>query len=188
MVMSPRPTNETTPRRDRLTPRVLRRHLGVAAESAREVGFTTRSESFSVIYSDGGVITSEDLKRLLKERLGPLRDLRFLSPREGANIARWFAVTDAGEFIGGKLVLHARMRGDRVVSWAQIRVEPVPRHGKAVRATGPRARLEDIAARAREIIRNVRERPTYGPVELCASLAALVDLAEEQDTDDEGQH
>jgi hypothetical protein len=180
MVMSPRSTHETVPRRDRLTPRVLRRHLGIAPEVEQDV----RSDSLRVIFSDGGVVTSEDLKRLLRERLGPLRDLRFLSPRAGANVVRWSAITDDGTTVGGRLVLHAGMRGDRVVSWAQIQVEPVPRQGKAVRGTGPRARLEDIAARAREIIRNVRERPTYSPAELVGALVGVVDIAEEDDEGD----
>jgi hypothetical protein len=137
---------------------------------AHEGVFSTRSEPLRVIYSDGGVITSEDLKRLLKEQLGPLRDLRFFSPREGANTVRWFAITDNGTMVGGQLVLHAGMRGDRVVSWAEIQTEPTPKQGKTLVATGPRARLREIANRAREIIRNVRERPTYGPEELVGGL------------------
>ncbi len=184
-VMSPRLTNETLPRRDRLTPRVLRRHLRGVSEDEPEVVFTTRSESLSVIYSDGGVITSEDLKRLLRDRLGPLRDLRLLSPREGANVVRWFGVTDDGKMIGGRLVLHAGMRGGRVTSWATLEIEPTPKHSKMVVATGPRTKLREIANRAREIIRNVRERPTYGPAELVGALVGLVDDAEADERDDQ---
>jgi hypothetical protein len=93
-----------------------------------EIGFKMSSEPLSVIYSDGGVITSEDLKRLLKGQLGPLRDLRFFSPREGANVVRWFGLTESGLMVGGNLVLHAGMRGDHLVSWATLEIEP---HAKA---------------------------------------------------------
>lgn len=182
MVMSPRPTNETTPRRDRLTPRVLRRHLGVAPELEPEAVFTTITNSgATVLDSDGGVITSEDLKRLLKARLGPLRDPRFLSPRDGRNAVRWFGITDDGRMVGGRLVLHAGTRRYHVVSWAEVEIEPTPKQATAVTAAGPRARLREVANRAREIIRNVRERPTYSPVELLAALVGIVDIVEEDE-------
>ena len=79
--------------------------------------------------------------------------------------------------VGGKLVLHAGMRGDQIVSWAQIVVDPVPKQARTA-STGSRARLEDIAARVREIIHRVREQPTYGPPELIAALVGVVDIAE----------
>jgi hypothetical protein len=160
--------------------------LGVAREWEPEIVFTTRSDSLSVLYSDGGVITTMDVRRLLLDRLGPMRDLRFLSPREGRNIIRWFGVTDAGKMIGGRLVLHAGMRGDHVVSWAEIEIEPTPKQARTVVATGPRAKLREIANRAREIIHNVRERPTYGPEGLVAALVGIVDIAEEEDDNDKG--
>lgn len=163
--------------RDRLTPRVLRRHLRAVSEDEPEVVLTTRSDSVSVIYSDGGVITRDDVCRLLRPRLGALRGLTFLSPREGPNVVRWFGVTEAGVMVGGKLVLHAGMRGDQIVSWAQIVVDPVPKQARTA-STGSRARLEDIAARVREIIHRVREQPTYGPPELIAALVGVVDIAE----------
>jgi hypothetical protein len=51
---------------------------------------------------------------------------------------------------------------------------------------GPRARLREIANRAREVVRNVRERPTYGPEEQVGALVGICDLAED-DEDDEGE-
>jgi hypothetical protein len=57
-----------------------------------------------------------------------------------------------------------------------------------LRAAGPHARLEDIAARVREIIHRVREQPTFGPPELVAALVGVVDVAEDDgDEADEGE-
>jgi hypothetical protein len=83
--------------------------------------------------------------------------------------------------VGGRLVLHAAMCADRVMISAEVEIEPTPRQGKAAAAAGPRARLEDVAARAREIIRNVRERPTFSPEELVGAIVGIVDIAEEDE-------
>jgi hypothetical protein len=133
--------------------------------------------------SYGGVFSVADAYRILGGRLGPIRGLRFLSPREGRNIVRWIAVTDSGEIIGGRLVVRAGMTGLRVQAWLEIEIEPAPKQSKTA-AAGPRARLLEVANRAREIIRTVRERPTYGPAELVGALVGIVDIAEGDEADE----
>jgi hypothetical protein len=177
------------PERDRLARRVLHRHLRAVSENEPEIVSTTVSapDSFTVLYSDGGTITGPgDLARLLYDRLGPLRGLRFLAAREGRNVVRWTATTSAGDPVGGRLVLHASVANDRVVSWATIEIDDEPKQGRTA-TKGPRATLEEVAARVREIIHHVTHEPTYSPVALVSELVAVVDQCEDQAPDDEGE-
>jgi len=75
------------------------------------------------------------------------------------------------------------MTGLRVQAWLEIEIEPAPKQSKTA-AAGPRARLLEVANRAREIIRTVRERPTYGPAELVGALVGIVDIAEGDEADE----
>src|SRR5580658_2946069 len=163
--MTSKRTSDTTSR-TQLAARVLRRHLRAVSQAEPEIVFTTRSESVSVIYSDGGVISSSDLRRLLRDRIGHIIRLDFsLGGTQAPNVVLWTALLHDGEIVDGRLILHAQVRPDRVTSWAEIMIDPTDAQLKTATA-GPRARLEDIAARVREIIQHVREQPTYGPPEL----------------------
>lgn len=74
-----------------------------------------------VIYSDGGIVSAADVARLLEDRLGTLLNVRFRpTPSGTSNSVRWEALDDQGEIVTGQLVLHAGLRDNRVVVWAEI--------------------------------------------------------------------
>jgi hypothetical protein len=111
--MTSKRTSDTTSR-TQLAARVLRRHLRAVSQAEPEIVFTTRSESVSVIYSDGGVISSSDLRRLLRDRIGHIIRLDFsLGGTQAPNVVLWTALLHDGEIVDGRLILHAQVRPDR---------------------------------------------------------------------------
>jgi hypothetical protein len=126
--------------------------------------------STPVVYSDGGVVTVDDLRRLLTAELGDINRVEITGRGRRRNEVRWRAWVRGGMVLGS-LVLHARYERDRVTSWAEIVI------GLDVGA--PEADPADAAAhRARKLIERLRLRPTMAVQEVVAELVRIVDEAE----------
>jgi hypothetical protein len=98
--------------------RIVRRHH--AAVLLRSVPTTkTRVE-----YTDGGVISAAELASMLEPQIGFVVRLRFHPASDGPppTIALE-AVTENGEVATGKLVLHAAIAEDEIVTWAELTLD-----------------------------------------------------------------
>ncbi|MBI3202215.1 MAG: hypothetical protein HYZ29_11775 [Myxococcales bacterium] len=83
-----------------------------------------RDKRFEVVLADGGVVTTRDMEHLLEHRVGFVTRLRFRAALAGApNVVRWEGLDGRGQVVSGTLVLHAGVRADRVVAWAEVVVE-----------------------------------------------------------------
>jgi hypothetical protein len=118
-----------------LVHRVARRHhMNTAAQSGAARGRQHLAEivfrdvpqpSVEVLYSDGGIIATADVRRLLEPRVGFLANLRFRRSLTGQpNTIAWEGLDDKAQVVSGLLVLHAALRGEtEVVSWADIEID-----------------------------------------------------------------
>jgi hypothetical protein len=104
---------------DPIAIRVARRHQ--AALVLREVPATkTRVE-----YTAGGSISALDLEQMLEGQLGYIIRLRLRATPVGPTTSiPWEAIAEDGAVVTGKLVLHAAVAEDGVVSWALVTVDP----------------------------------------------------------------
>jgi hypothetical protein len=106
---------------DPLALRVARRHQ--AAILLRDVP-TTKSR---VEYSNAGTISAVDLMNMLEGQVGYVVRLRFRpAPGEPSTTVAWEAVTEDGDVVTGKLVLHAAVTEGEVLSWAVLTVDQAP--------------------------------------------------------------
>jgi hypothetical protein len=160
-----------------ISARVLARHRH-GAVVLREVPAST----FDVVYSDGGVVSARDVSRLLADRLGVLVLVRFRpSPSGTPNTVAWDALDESGEVVTGTVVLHAGVRTDQVVCWAEIVLDD--EHGSRTAAGTPeeqilRQRLERIAVLARRMVENARVKPQMPVSGIVGELVRIVDEAE----------
>lgn len=156
--------------------RVVARHRR-AAIVLRDVPATV-----DIIYSEGGVVSGADVARLLHDRLGALLSVRFHpSPSGTPNIVRWEALDERGDVVSGQLVLHAGVRDDQVVVWAEIVISG--EHGARMAGGTPeehilRQRLERIAVLARRMVENARVNPQAPVSGIVEELVRIVDEAE----------
>lgn len=157
-----------------LSARVLARHRH-GAIVLRDVPATV-----DVIYSDGGIVSSQDVVRLLGDRVA-LRGLKFLKRGSRMNVVRWIAATTSGATMMGQLVLHAGVRDDQVV----VRAEIVIGDEHRARTAGGtpeeqilRQRLERLADLARKMVENARVKPQMPVSGIVAELVRMVDDAE----------
>jgi hypothetical protein len=98
---------------DRLAHEVVRRYrAGVVQSSTR------------VEYSDAGNITSIAVKKLLKPSFGYLFMLRF-RPSNAPNTVLFDGITLDDRRVQGRLVLHAAVRADTIVSWGEVLIDSV---------------------------------------------------------------
>jgi hypothetical protein len=161
---------------DPLVRRVARCHQ--AAVVLRDVPV----ETVEVIYSDGGIVSARDIARLLEERFGVLVRVRFHPSLSGTpNTVAWKALDGQGEIDTGRLILHAGVRQDQVVSWAEVVVD----NGAPNRTAGAgrpeeqllRARLERIEGLARRMIQEARVNPQKPAFAVVEDLVRIVDEA-----------
>ncbi|MGD0679733.1 MAG: hypothetical protein ABSC94_30475 [Polyangiaceae bacterium] len=159
----------------------------------------------TVVYSDGGVITVDDAKRLIRDHYG-IRIVSLVFRADEAadgNTIWWDATTESGKRITGRLVLHAGVASHHVVSWAELSLRElglrsaterdmargkVESRAKVIReksqcrtATGsmrPKRILDEVAILGRELIRTIREHPTFSITETIAAVARIVEIAE----------
>lgn len=162
-----------------LTRRVLARHMA-AAVVLRSVPAPT----VEVILGDGGIVTGRDIARLLEDRVGTLLKVRFRRSLSGMpNTVAWEAVDERGEIVTGQVLVHAGVREDQVVAWAEVVVSNDHAGGR-IAATGTpeerllRARLERIAHLARRLVEDARVQPQKPSVALVEDLVRIVDQAE----------
>jgi hypothetical protein len=93
----------------------------VAQRYRRDVLGATRVE-----YTDSGTISARDIERLLKPSFGVLMKMRFRPSLVGdPTTVAWEAVDARAHLVRGRLVLHAAVAEDRVVSWAEVLVDAV---------------------------------------------------------------
>ena len=164
---------------DPLALRVARRHSGAVV--LRDLPYT----SPQLIFSDGGVVTATDVRRVLENHVR-LAAVWFCPtcPTTKANVVLWEGIGVKGKTVTGKLVLHAGAAVDHVVAWAEIVLDP-DENEPAVRAhhvpeDDQERRLGDVAHRARALVGRLREGKL--PLqEVVAALVALVDVAEGTD-------
>jgi hypothetical protein len=170
-------------RTDSLAHRVARRHLRRADVAFRDVPPT----SVEVIYSDGGIISARDVERLLKPRLGVLMQLRFRPSLVGTpNTVAWEGVSDRAEVVTGTLVLHAGVREDQVVSWAEIMMggeneDDHQEHFASASVGDPQLRLRQVGRMARGLINRIRRDNTTDWKDVVAGLISVVEVAESED-------
>jgi hypothetical protein len=103
---------------DPIARRVARRHN--AAVLFRNVP----TKNARVEYSNTGRISAVELMRMLEPQLGALAKLRFRPAITGTpNTIGGEAITESANIVSGKLVLHAAVADDEVISWADFVVE-----------------------------------------------------------------
>jgi len=136
-----------------------------------------------LIFSDGGIITTGDLRRLLEPRLGLLVNMRLRPSLEGApTTVTWEALDQEGEVVSGSVVLHAGLYETRIAVWAELLVDDGSDRQTRVATTRPRQLLDDrlrrIADWTRRLIQRVRVQPQTPAHAIVADLVRIVELAE----------
>jgi hypothetical protein len=102
-----------------LAHRVARRHQ--AAVALRDVP----APSIRVEYSNSGRSSAVALMKMLEPQVGKLVKLRFRrSLAVDPNGVEWEALNETASVVTGKLVLHAALDEDEVISWAEVTVDP----------------------------------------------------------------
>ena len=77
-------------------------------------------------YTDKGTVSVHDVEHLLKPRLGVLSKMRFRPGLGGIpTTVSWEALNEDDQLVRGRLVLHAVVHEDHVVSWADVLVDDV---------------------------------------------------------------
>jgi len=135
-----------------------------------------------IIMSNGGIITTGDLRRLLEPRLGMLVNMRLRPSLEGApNTIAWEALNEDAEVVSGRVVLHAHLTETEIAVWADLVIDE---GGSMVRfgTVRPRQLLEDrlrrIADMARRLVTRVRVQPQVPAHSIVEGLVGIVELAE----------
>ena len=135
-----------------------------------------------IVFSDGGVLTTSDLRRLLEPQLGPLVKMRLRPSLVGLpNTVAWEALSEDAEFVTGRVVLHAKVDQSRIVVWAEVLVD---QRGALIRIAmvEPRQlladRLQEVAARAQRLVQQVRVQPQVPAQAFVDDLEALLEIAE----------
>ncbi|MGA3122609.1 MAG: hypothetical protein ABSF69_17730 [Polyangiaceae bacterium] len=163
---------------DPLAVRVARRHAAVVF---RDVP----TEDIRIEYSDSGRISAVALSRMLERELGPLVTMRFRRSLVGTpNTVAWEALNERAELVSGKLELHAGVRDDEVVSWAEVFIDPqgrqLPDGDRAILGgADPTVRLRHVERLTRALINNIQKNPQISVVDL---VAGLVQIAQEAHT------
>jgi hypothetical protein len=162
-----------------IAPRVVLRHGDLVPDVTRVM------DSIPVILADGGTVTATDIVRLLGDRLGSLVGMRFVQLAGVRSGVRWKARDQRGHVVSGWLLLHAGIRGDEaVVTWAEIVIDQRwddLRHARVSEGSAE-DRLDEVARRARGLIRDLREGRHLLP-EAVAALVGIVDLSEHNQGD-----
>ena len=135
-----------------------------------------------IVFSDGGVISAADIKRLLEPHIGPLVKMRLRPSLVGLpNTVAWEALSEDAEFVTGRVVLHAKVDQTRIVVWAEVLVD---QRGALIRIAmvEPRQlladRLQEVAARAQRLVQQVRVQPQVPAQAFVDDLEALLEIAE----------
>ena len=98
-----------------LAHRVARRHKTAAA---------LRVKNTRVEYSNSGGISAVELARMLERQLGVLVKLRSRPAITGTpNRIAWEALDENASVVTGRLVLHAAVAENEVISWAEVTVD-----------------------------------------------------------------
>jgi hypothetical protein len=155
--------------------RVLHRHRH-GAIVLRDVPAT----SIDVMYSDGGIVSAQDVARLVADRLA-LVGVKFMKRPARQNVVPWIGATTDGATVTGSLVLHAGVRTDQVVCWAEIVLDD--ELGSRTAGGSPeekilRQRLERIENLARRMVENARLQPQSAASAFISELLRIVDDAE----------
>lgn len=156
--------------------------LTTAQQTLRSAGklFTTRLEKIEITSSDGGIVTAQDVGRMIEPHVGPVFQLTFRKALNGLpNTVAWEAVDQDGDLLWGSLVLRAKVSDSQVVSWAELQIDkPVGFDFRKHASSGRDTQLENIARMARQLIRKLHDRPRVATPDLLTALVAIVDEAE----------
>jgi hypothetical protein len=140
----------------------------------------------SLVYSDR-LIAAEDVSRTIFDQVGRDIGIVFRTDKtEYGIIVPWDGVDENGARSAGRLVLHAAVAWDRVVTSGEVEIDGPGRRTASHRDEGLRATLHEIAAMGRDLVRTMTERPTFSTDETIAAILRMVDLAEGAGADDEG--
>jgi hypothetical protein len=129
-----------------------------AAVVLRDVSPKTRVE-----YSDSGRISAVELAKMLEPDRGLLTELHFRrSLKIDPNGIEWEALDERAHVVSGKLILHAAVSENEIVSWAEVVIDED----------------RDASAAVRVAIRYMRDS---------GGLVALDEEGDDGPVDDEGQ-
>jgi hypothetical protein len=148
----------------------------VMSRYARQHGGEARPEGLQMILADGGVISADDLHRLLKDRVGPLSRVRFRAFGLGP-VVEWEAFRADGDLVVGRLVLHAVVGIDEVVVWANLIIDG---KSKVNRTAAHDVQLAEIAYMGRTLIRWLGETPGMPVPLIIGEVVGMVDVAERE--------
>ena len=132
------------PALDPIAVRVARRHI------ARELAAQKPSTRATIGYGGCGRISAVELMKMLKPTTGPLVKLRFrASIVIDPNGVEFESLDENANIISGRLVLHAAVAEDEVVSWAEVIVDEPTSVGKRIAREVQRrpAGLETVGSR-----------------------------------------
>src|SRR5580658_8829904 len=105
-----------------MTPTPIARRI--ARRHAAAVVFRDVRPKLRVEYSNAGTISAVRFARILEPHLGLLVKLRFRASLTGEpNTLDWEALTENANVIAGRLILHAGVAEDAVISWAEVVVD-----------------------------------------------------------------
>jgi hypothetical protein len=137
-----------------------------------------------VVFSDGGLVTSNEIAALLQPQYGSLQSIEFIgAPPKLRESVTWLAADAAGREFYGSLLLRCSLSPDRFNLW--VEVEPagycsVPPQERL--AGAPRQLLDDrlqlVAARLRRLLQETRVRPDVPAHTFAADLAEVLTIVE----------
>ncbi|GAG20056.1 unnamed protein product, partial [marine sediment metagenome] len=82
-----------------------------------------RAPATEIIFSDGGIITTGDLRRLLEPRIGRILTMRLRpAPSGEPNVVLWEALNERAEVVTGRVVLHVTLDEMQITVWADLLV------------------------------------------------------------------
>lgn len=129
-------------------------------------------------YSDR-LIAADDVSRTIYDQLGRSIGVVFRTGNEGDGITvPWDGVDENGERFTGRLVLHAGVAWDRVLTSGEVEIDEPGRRTASQSDEGLRATLEEIVTMGRDLVRTIAERPTFSIDETVATVLRIVDVAE----------
>jgi hypothetical protein len=163
--------------------------LGVDAPASRVAGrfldnITLNKETPNGVAHSTDIwrASAREIERILRAQLGVMLRLRFRPALGGMpNAIAWEALDERAELVTGKLVLHAGVRYDEVVSWAELTVDGYPevRGGRPVfGGADPDLRLRHVERLTRDLMKRIEDDPHgLAIVDLVSALAEIANEA-----------
>jgi len=142
-------------------------HLRVVARHERA---RSDCDEQTLILADGGVVTVEDVTRLMEDRVGRLTRVRFDQSTASRTRVSWSGRDVGGTIVRGHVALHAGLSAGGIVVWAKVVLD---------RERDARDdQLAEVAYAGRALIRRLRETPTTPVGLIVGEIVRIVDAAE----------